>query len=47
MPRFSISVRMTDGMVLDSILTIFNSEQRSRYGVLDQFEGWRCRAEFD
>jgi hypothetical protein len=47
MLRFSISVRVTDGTILDSTLTIFNSEQRSRHGVLDQLEGWRCRTELD
>lgn len=47
MPRFSISVRVTDGTILDGTLTVFNSEQRSRYSVLDQLEGWWCRAEFD
>jgi hypothetical protein len=47
MLQFNILVRAADGMARASALTMFNSEQCTRHGVLGQLESWRCRSELD
>jgi len=47
MLQFNISVRVADEMVQGSALTMFDSEQRTRYGLLNQLESWWCRSKFD